>query len=255
MFSFMLRLLSLSFLAALLRRRPGVVRLETVVHDPRALARDLLFTGSAPALVFHDAPALQALPRRRRLQVANALALEASRVCPAYAGTTSRDLVFCAHLPGPGQLRAYEAALARVGGRVRRAAAGGEPAGPWVDLSPERALDLEQVLRGTRARELPAVVDDDRPEDVWGDVWWLVRFERGRHHVLRRRAPVGAERALLVTALGLAWRPSSQVSLRCELGLYPYTEVEVKDRRGDTIRRLQGGGVTGVVGLGVEVTF
>lgn len=200
MVSLLLRLL---VVLHLLRRGAVPVPLSRVVHDVRALSRDLLFTGSAPARAFHDAPALARLSRRRRLEVANALALEASRVCPAYAGTTSRDLVFCAHLPGPGQVRAYEAALGRLGGRVRRAAVGLDPAGPWVDLSPERALDVEQVLRASRVWELPPVVDDDRPEDVWGDVWWLVRFERGRHHVVRRRAPEGADRALCVSVLAV----------------------------------------------------
>jgi hypothetical protein len=200
--SLLVRLLSLSFLFQLLRR-PAPVPLAAVVHDVRALSRDLIFTESAPERAFHDAPAVAQLARRRRLEVANALALEASRVCPGYAGTTSRDLVFCAHLSGPGQVRAYEAALGRVGGRVRAAAIGRDPAGPWVDLSPENALDLEQVLRAARVWELPAATDDDRPEDVWSDVWWLVRFERGRHHVLRRRAPQGADRVLLVSVMAV----------------------------------------------------
>ncbi len=203
MLSLLLRLLSLSLFFPLLRRRARPVRLEAVVHDVRALGRDLIFTRSAPARAFHDAPGLARLPARRRLEVANALALEASRVCPGYAGSTSRDLVFCAHLDAEGRVRAYEAALARVGGRVRRAAVAGALAGPWVDLSPEAALDVEQVLRASRVWELPAAVEDERHEDVWGDVWWLVRFERGRHHVLRRRAPDGADRALLVSIMAV----------------------------------------------------
>jgi hypothetical protein len=58
----------------------------------------------------------------------------------------------------------------------------------------------------------------------------------------------------VIVALGVVWRPADRLALRAEVGLYPYTEVLVRDRRGDEVRRLQGE-LTGVVLLGLELTL
>lgn len=58
----------------------------------------------------------------------------------------------------------------------------------------------------------------------------------------------------VVTALGLTWRPTPRASLRLELGAYPYTELDLRDRHGDDVRRLQGE-PGGVASAGVELTF
>lgn len=198
MLSLLFRLLGLSLLLRLLRRAPRVVRLDEVSHEPRALFRDVIDAGVAPARAFFDAPAVAALPLARRVEVANALALEASRVCPPV--DPRRDSVFVAHLDG-ATFEAYEARLDRVGGEVRRVLRRG--AAPWAPLSPETALDLECLLRADRFGDLPAAVEDERPEDVWWDVWWLARHARGRLHVIRRRRPRGTDGALLVAVMAL----------------------------------------------------
>lgn len=58
----------------------------------------------------------------------------------------------------------------------------------------------------------------------------------------------------VVVALGFAWRPAPSMRLSLELGVYPYTALEVRDRRGEQVRRVQGD-LAGVLGLGLEVVF
>ncbi len=90
-----------------------------------------------------------------------------------------------------------------------------------LDLSLRAAFELRQWrLEDRRARLSGAVVQDTR----------------------------------VVAAVGLAWRPTERATLRAELGVYPYTELRIIDRRGDDVRRLQGE-LGGVGSLGVELSF
>lgn len=185
----------LSLVLHLRLRPPRQVPLE--LADVRALDRDLLVSGAAPAGAFAGAPRM----------AANGLALEAARVLPAYGsdpGPLDEERVFLAHLWEDGHVTAFEAVLDPLGGRVRRAGlAGRSPPGGdrWARLSQERAFDLHVGLRLARLHELPAATDDGA--EVWGDVWWLARMTaadaagRRRHDVLRRADPEGPERELL----------------------------------------------------------
>ncbi len=195
---FLRHLLSLLFHLRLAPPRQVPLELADAEADADILRRDLLVSGAAPARAFADAPRL----------VANALALEAARVLPAYGadpGPLDEERVFLAHLWEDGHVTAFEAVLDPLGGRVRRSGLAGRPlpgGDRWAPLSAERAFDLHVALRLARLHELPAATDDGA--QVWGDVWWLARLTaadaggRRRHDVLRRADPDGAERELLV---------------------------------------------------------
>lgn len=58
----------------------------------------------------------------------------------------------------------------------------------------------------------------------------------------------------VVVAGGIVGRPWPFFSVRAEVGVYPYVEMRVRDRRGRDVRRLQGD-PTGVVSLGLELEF
>jgi hypothetical protein len=150
---------------------------------------------AAPAVdprAVHDAPALAGLSPVLRVSVANAYAVELSRLCPPYHAErrAGGDRVFL-HLGGPVDppLR-LEVALTPEG-------AVGPPGVP-----PEAALDLDHVLRQGRFFELPTI---DRPGGA-GVLWILSVVLGGRHHLVRRADPRGDDRDLLarvLAALGL----------------------------------------------------
>lgn len=58
----------------------------------------------------------------------------------------------------------------------------------------------------------------------------------------------------VATAVGLVWRPVAGLALRLELGATPYVELELRDRRGRDVRRLQGE-PAGFLTLGLEVAL
>lgn len=58
----------------------------------------------------------------------------------------------------------------------------------------------------------------------------------------------------VATAVGLVWRPAAGLALRLEVGATPYVELELRDRRGRDVRRLQGE-PAGFITLGLEVTL
>lgn len=113
---------------------------------------------------------------------------------------------------------------------------------------PIDALVVESAGPGVRA--VLSVRDDL-------DLSLRAGFELRQWRLDDRRASLAAaivQDTRVVVALGLAWRPTPLVRLSLEAGVYPYTALELRDRRGEQVRRLQGE-LAGVVGLGVEVSF
>lgn len=89
------------------------------------------------------------------------------------------------------------------------------------------------------------------------DVGLRAAFELRQWRLEDRRARLSGavvQDTRVVTAVGVAWRPSERATLRAELGLYPYMELRIVDRRGHDVRRLQGE-LGGVASVGVELSF
>jgi hypothetical protein len=173
-----------------------------------AVRRKLVVTDCAAPRAFYDAPALATLPRAARLKLANALALELPPSCPPYytlRNDEPRDVLYLGRQLGHGLADgelAVEVELLAEGGRVRDVSTsfGGPATARWLDLAPDRVLDLDHLLRRARFWDLPAT-DGKLGDDE--TVWHLSRLERTRQHLVRRVSPSGDEAVLFESLAGL----------------------------------------------------
>lgn len=173
-----------------------------------AMRSKLVVTDCAAPRAFYDSPALATLPRAARLKLANAHALELPESCPPYytlRNDEPRDVLFLGRELGHGCMDgeiAVEVELLAEGGRVRdlTRSFGGPTSERWLDVSPERVLDLDHLLRRARFWDLPATDGRDGEDEP---LWHLSRLDRTRQHLLRRVSPSGDEGALFDSLLEL----------------------------------------------------
>lgn len=170
-----------------------VARLPELVPSVlRSLARELklVATPAAAPRAFYDAPALRHLSPTLRVAMANAYALDAHRTCPPYFAQRSdgRERLFCAYAPAGGPPLRVEVEFTP----------DGLTGPPGSAFAPEAALDLDRVLRTHDFWQVPTL---GGPEGGDGELWHLSVVLGGRHHLVRRCAPKGADHDLLVGVL------------------------------------------------------
>lgn len=178
-------------------------RLRTGDEDTslvEAMREKLITTGCAAPRAFYDAPTFASRGRAERLAGANMMAFAADMHCPPYyamRADATKDLLFLSRAPSrQGAHFAVEVEYAGEGGRVRDLTFHfpGAPDPETIALPPERALELEHVLRQGRFWHLPA---HDGRGGLDGVDWYVSRLERGRHHLVHRWQPEGSDLELL----------------------------------------------------------